>query len=510
MNQNYNIANLFFEAAGKYPDNIAIIHNSKRIDYKELEQDVLKTALQFKTKGIKKGDRVLIFIPMSIDLYRIVLALFSIGAVAVFLDEWVSKKRMELCCNIAQCRGFIGITKAQILRLFSKELRQIPVHLRIGAYSTFELKSKPDLIDFSSSDDTALITFTTGSTGIPKAAKRTHGFLKEQFNALLEKIEPLPEDIDMPVLPIVLLINLGIGTTSVITDYKASKPKKFNHQKVINEIIYNKVNRLTASPFFIKELSKYAINKKIELNSITKLFTGGAPVFPNEAVLYEKAFPKTFIQIVYGSTEAEPISSVTSSELITETETSFNKGLLVGFPYHKAEVKIIPISDNDIVINYSIELKECPINEIGEIIVAGPHVLKEYFNNDKALKRNKIFVDGKVYHRTGDSGYLSKEGKLYLTGRCATLFKQDEKYICPFLLENYLQNLPGVEIGTILHKNQKVIAVLELNDSSKKTSIEAQVKKLNVTIDRIVFLNRIPRDPRHNSKIDYEKLLTLC
>lgn len=510
MKSNYNIAGLFYEAASKYPDNIAIIHNAKKISYRDLEKDILKTATYFKAKGIGKGDRVLIFIPMSIDLYRVVLALFSIGAVVVFLDEWVNKKRMELCCSIAQCKGFIGITKAQILRFFSKELRSIPVNLKINSHKNIELNSKADLIDLSSPEDTALITFTTGSTGTPKAAKRTHGFLKEQFNALIEKIEPRPEDVDMPVLPIVLLINLGIGTTSVITDYKASKPKKFDPQKVIHEITSNKVNRLTASPFFIKELSKYVVTQKIELSSINKLFTGGAPVFPNEAVLYEKAFPKTTIQIVYGSTEAEPISSVKSSELILETEISLTKGLLVGVPYHKAEVKIIPITNEEIGINSMSELMECPDNEIGEIIVAGPHVLKEYYNNNKALKRNKIFADEKVYHRTGDSGFINEDGKLYLTGRCSTLFKQNEKYVSPFLWENYFQNINGVETGTVLNKNNFTIAILELNNESQKLKIEETLKRLPIKIDTVIFLKKIPRDPRHNSKIDYEKLLMLC
>lgn len=508
MNSNHNIANLFFEAAEKYPKHIAIIHNDKHINYEELEKDVLKTIHYFKSQGIKKGDRVLVFIPMSVDLYRIVLALFSMGAVAIFLDEWVSKSRMEICCKIAQCNGFIGIMKAQILRWFSKELRAIPINLKINGYKKISSQNKNELIDNSSNEDTALITFTTGSTGTPKAAKRTHGFLKEQFDALIEKIDPKPEDIDMPVLPIVLLINLGVGTTSVITDYKASKPHLFKPQKVADEIIKYNVNRLTASPFFIKELSKHLTKHNLILDSVKKIFTGGAPVFPIEALLYQNAFPHADIQIVYGSTEAEPISSIMADEIILETENNITNGLLVGHPYHKAEVKIIPISDDVISVNSIDDLMLCPVNEIGEIIVAGPHVLKEYFNNESALKRNKIFADGKVYHRTGDSGYLNEKGQLYLTGRCSTLFKQNGAYVSPFLWENYLQHINGVEVGTILNKNNQIILIIELNNESLKSSVEETLHKLPLKIDALLFLKKIPRDPRHNSKIDYEKLIS--
>lgn len=509
MSSSYNIANLFFEATQQYPQHIAIIHNNQKITYQELERDILKTAEYFKQQGISKDDRVLIFVPMSIDLYRIVLALFSIGAVVVFIDEWVSKERMELCCKIAQCKGFIGITKARIFRWFSKELRTIPLNLKIRGYKTIDSINKKELLFNSSIEDTALITFTTGSTGIPKAAKRTHGFLKEQFDALIEKIQPSPDDIDMPVLPIVLLINLGVGATSVITDYKASKPNQFKPEKVVNEIKQYHVTRITSSPFFIKELSKYLISNSIHLATVQKIFTGGAPVFPQEASIYEKAFPNASIQIVYGSTEAEPISSVISQDLIKETETSFTKGLLVGKPYHKSEVKIIPITDNVISISSINEFNECSVNQIGEIIVAGPHVLKEYYNNEDALKRNKIFVDGKVYHRTGDSGFLNADGVLYLTGRCSTLFKQNDVYISPFLIENYLQSLKGIELGTVLHKNSKILLIIELKDTSYKQSIEQQLNTFWLKFDQLIVLDRIPRDPRHNSKIDYEKLSKL-
>ena len=214
-----NIVDLFLAAATKYPDNIAIVEKDNTISYDQLKQEVLATAAYFKKKGITEGDRVLVFIPMSIDLYRVVLALFYLGATAVFLDEWVSKKRLELCCNLASCKGFIGVFKARVYSFFSKELRLIKIKLNLGTRGDEQIsvaQVNPDL--------SALITFTTGSSGTPKAALRTHGFLNEQFDALLEEIEPKATDIDMPVLPIVLFVNLGVGSTSVIANFNMAKP----------------------------------------------------------------------------------------------------------------------------------------------------------------------------------------------------------------------------------------------------------------------------------------------
>lgn len=502
MTHTTNIIHLFLEGCRKHPEQAAIIDGEKAMSFRELETEVSKTAQYFISKGIRKGDRVLIFVPMSMDLYRIVLALFRIGAVAVFLDEWVSKKRMEACCRITECKGFIGVLKAHVLRLFSKELRKIPVVLKLHHTQPDE-HPEPETTD---RNDTALITFTTGSMGIPKAAKRTHGFLNEQFIALREKIDPQPGDVDMSLLPIVLLINLGAGATSVIARFKSGKPQSFKPALICEQITKHKVNRITASPVFIRLLSEHLLAHRKTLTTVKQVFTGGAPVFPDEAMLYHRAFGNARIEIVYGSTEAEPISAIQARELSGANDALMSKGLPVGKPYHKADVKIIAITEEPISVTSEAELKLCPTGSIGEIIVAGPHVLREYLNNEEAVKRNKIFIGEKVYHRTGDSGYLDEQGNLFLTGRCATVFQSRGTTVYPFLYEYSFQRISGISIGTVLQIEGETVAVLELKDDARKTEVEERLKTMSLNFDRIIFLDKLPRDPRHHSKIDYERL----
>ncbi len=292
-----NISTLFLNAAKRHPKHIAIVYKKQSITYEKLAEEVKQTAAYFQQKGIKKGDRVLVFVPMSIDLYRTVLALFYVGATAVFLDEWVSKKRMELCCQIANCKGFIGVPKARFLVFLSRQLRAIPIKLRLRKKGREEAR-----LQAVENSDSALITFTTGSTGTPKAADRTHGFLNEQFNALLEEIDPSVTDVDLPLLPIVLFMNLGVGCTSVIARVKPKKLEKLNLSTITELMQNHNVNRITASPAFILKLAEKGY-QKID-NQIEKIFTGGAPVFPNQAFKITAAFPTTAVKIVYGSTEA--------------------------------------------------------------------------------------------------------------------------------------------------------------------------------------------------------------
>ncbi|MDH5380266.1 MAG: AMP-binding protein, partial [Cyclobacteriaceae bacterium] len=283
-------------------------------------------------------------------------------------------------------------------------------------------------------------------------------------------------------------------------------------ERIYRQMQKNRVNRLVSSPFFVNTLARYLNDNQLELPLLKKVFTGGAPVFPSEASTYINAFPTTQVEIIYGSTEAEPISSISAGELVLEKDNLLKKGLNVGVPYRKTEVKIILITEEDISVHDERELEEwvLPSGRIGEIIVSGAHVLREYFNNEKALKRNKIFIGEKCWHRTGDSGYM-ENGQLYLTGRCNTLIPVEEGFLSPFTYENYFQTIEGVEIGTLMKIDGKVYAILEVGERqlSNKQSIErikAQVLKAGVPCDEINIVSKIPRDPRHNSKIDYGRV----
>ncbi len=509
MQANFNITDLFWQASQKYPHKTAIIDkNGAEVTFAELQAQVEATAQYFLHKGIGKGDRVLVFVPMSIDLYRTVLALFKMGAVAVFLDEWVSWKRMELCCQVAQCKAFVGVWKVKVLAYFSADLRKIPIKLGVS-YRTMPYQNN---LPTTTESDTALLTFTTGSTGTPKAAQRTHGFLLAQFNALIQKLQPQEDDIDMPVLPIVLLINLATGTPSVIADFKASKPNTLKPAKLLAQIKAHNVNRMISSPFVVKALAHYLLDNNLTATTLRHVFTGGAPVFPSEAQLYRRALPTTHIEIVYGSTEAEPISGLIIPFLPAPAPIA-GQGLGVGKISPSATVKIIQIIDAPITLNNAQDLEalEMPTGAVGEIIVAGKHVLTAYFNHEEALLRNKIFIDGVCWHRTGDSGYLvspspNEEPQLYLTGRCHTLITQAGKVYFPFMYEEAFQQITGIEIGTILQIDTQIIAFIQLTHLKYKETAKTKIMNLPIPIAEIRFLKKIPRDLRHNSRIDYQKL----
>jgi len=225
----------------------------------------------------------------------------------------------------------------------------------------------------------------------------------------------------------------------------------------------------------------------------------------DRAKLYQEAFPKVNSKIVYGSTEAEPISSIGVEELLN-TSSSAEDGLLVGNIYSKAEVRIISLEKDSKHEMSALDFESIQQSEgeLGEIVVSGAHVLKRYFKNDEAFRENKIIVGDVLWHRTGDSGI--KRGKnLWLHGRVKQLIYKNGKYISPFIIEQRLSEIEGVSIGTLLELNSELVLCLE---TEKEVSFfDFLVEQFDV--DRLKCLKKIPRDPRHHSKIDYEKLKRL-
>ena len=219
-----------------------------------------------------------------------------------------------------------------------------------------------------------------------------------------------------------------------------------------------------------------------------------------------KAFSDTNIEIVYGSTEAEPISFIKAENLVKYAGQVIKTGLPAGDIVDDIELKIIKIVEgpvNEEEFNNLI----LPESETGEICVSGNHVLKEYYNNQEAQKQNKICTNDKIWHRTGDAGYI-KENTLYLIGRARQRFIYNDKIYYLFPYENALANINGVKIATIIEHDNNVLIVIEPEEAinNNKYNILSEIKRLEIPHNEIMIIKQIPRDARHCSKIDYERL----
>ncbi len=499
-----NIVNLFLEAAEQNLNKIALIHKGREITYGTLKEKVLIQAAYLRKKDIQQGDKVLVYIPMSIDLYIMLLAIFYNGSVAVFIDEWSNKERINQCCKMIDCKGFAGGWKAKLFALFNKNLRKIPVKVSITSDKFIHEGLPCEMLE----TDSALITLTTGSTGTPKAANRTHAFLFEQFKALEPLIKGTENYTELSTLPIVTMLNLGHGKTTVIPSFKTSKPKSFIPEKVFSDIEKYNIESIVASPFYTASLGKYGIENKLQNKTIKHIITGGGPVFPDAASDIVHTFPHAVNMVVYGSTEAEPISHIDANKLQNYT---VDQGLPVGIPDAQTDLRIIsflPDTYHEFTVD-EFDKITCETGQHGEIVVKGKHVLENHLGLDKKQLSNKIKTPSGLWHRTGDAGRVDIAGQLLLLGRCKESFVYNGQYVFPFIMEYRLQNIQGLKEGTIIQINNKPIIYYAPDTNFDTQFFNLALVELGLENIETKLIKALPKDPRHHTKIDYGRLKLL-
>lgn len=518
-----NLAALLKERAKRHPDRIALVDLKKgkdrSVSFRELSRRVRAGAAYLDAAGLKKGSTVLVFQPVSIELYEFLLSAFHCGVRVMLADPSAGRKFLQLCCQRVKPDAFFGSWKAQLLRLSTPGLRQIPVAICSeawfpGAKSWSTNGEEMPLLELPDSEP-ALITFTSGSTGVPKAAVRTHGFLLAQHRTLSKALAFEEGEVDLITLPVFVLANLASGLTSVLAATDLAKPGTPDVTAVAAQCERHQVTRCAASPAFFEGMLNGG-----NLPRLGKLYTGGAPVFPVLLRRLKVELPWALVHAVYGSTEAEPIAHFSAGDADDSTDviTRSGGGLCSGIPVPEIRVKIIrdqwgthvePMDEE------SFESLAATPGQAGEIVVSGDHVLRGYLDG-AGDQETKIHVGEDVWHRTGDAGWIDPAGRVWLLGRCSekmSVFSGKDglpadalRY--PFAVECALREVfPEARMAALDREGRRTLAVEGNEGMSGWSEMLATAQAMGM--DQVIALASIPLDRRHNAKIDYPALRSL-
>lgn len=294
-----------------------------------------------------------------------------------------------------------GNTKYILYSSINKNLKKLKIKININKIKSTENTNKLNIENLDEKEP-AILTYTSGTTGRPKVAVRTHEFLRIQGEILEKIMDYGKNDIEISTMPIFTLSNINSRITSIIADANFSELDKSVAQKIINQIIKNNANRMMASPGFLNLIIDYMLKNKMEIKQIEKIFTGGGAVFIDFLEKLKKVFPNAKVWTIYGSTEAEPIAKMEASNIQSEDIDKIENGygILAGEILGVNSCKIIKTGISEIGEINKKEFEKLEA-EIGEIVVEGENVLKGYLGG-VGDKENKFKVDGKTYHRTGD------------------------------------------------------------------------------------------------------------
>lgn len=502
-----------------------------QITFLQLDQESDKLAHGLEKIGITRGTRTVLMVTPGIDFFIIIFAMFKVGAVPVVVDPGMGISRMVHCFSQGRPTAFIGIEKAHVLRKlkprFFKTVKQwVTVGKRWfwGGYTLKELMSQtsePYTLARTSSDEMAAIVFTSGSTGPAKGVVYSHGNFVAQLAQIQKHFQIAPDEIDLPTFPLFALFDPILGMTAVIPDMDPTKPAFVDPTKIIEAVKNHGITNMFASPALLNRVGKYGKENGVKLESLRRVVSAGAPVSPSNIEQFSCMLSdQAQIHTPYGASEAVPILSISSNEILAETRSLTEKGygMCVGRPICDTRIHIIKITDEPITqFHERLLINE---SEVGEIVVNDPLVTRQYYNNRKADLLAKIpDSNGNIWHRMGDLGWRDKKGRIWFCGRKShrvisgsgsqTLFTEPVEAI----FNNHEKVFRSALAGAGKAPNQIPVIFVEPYEKvkNKKKFLQelqdlARTSPLTEGIQHFFIEKRFPVDIRHNSKIFREQL----
>lgn len=538
-----NVAARLAGAARTHGDRPAVIVPERRgpdgrrhyrsITFRELDEDSDRLARGLRRLGATRGTRLALLVKPSIDFVSLVFALFKSGAVTILIDPGMGRDNLIGCLEAARPEGLIAVPAAQALRAVLRwRFRQARLNVTVGrrwfwgGTTLDELRggawSGPELAP-TAADDPAAIIFTTGSTGPPKGVHYRHGNFDRQVTEIRDFYQIAPGEIDLACFPLFGLFNSAMGVTTVIPDMDASRPATVDPANIVEAIVDCQATQSFASPAVWNRVGPYCAVRGLRLPTLRRAMSAGAPV---PAYVLERLrdclADGAEVHTPYGATEALPVSSISASEVLAETaeQTRRGAGTCVGRRFPGIEWRIIRAVDGPLASIKDVE--SLPAGEIGELIVRGPVVTREYVTRTEWNPRSKIIDGDGFWHRMGDVGYFDDRERFWYCGRLAhrvltaagPMYTECCEAICnehPAVYRTALVGIgpagaqrPAIVIEPLAEK-------MPLTAADRSELVEgmrslARQNPLTAATDDFLIYSPFPVDIRHNAKIAREKL----
>ena len=245
-----------------------------------------------------------------------------------------------------------------------------------------------------------------------------HGNFDRQVTEIRDAYAIAPGEVDLAAFPLFGLFNCAMGVTTVVPDMDASRPARVDPRNIVEAVRDWNVTQSFGSPAIWNRVGQYCQQHNVELPSLRRVLSAGAPVPPHVLARMKGCIAvEGEVHTPYGATEALPVASISAGEVLAETRAAWaaGAGTCVGRKFPGIEWKVIEIVDGPIAsLADAVELRTA---QIGELVVSGPVVTSEYVTRTEWNRLAKIADDGRIWHRMGDVGYLDDRGRFWFCGR---------------------------------------------------------------------------------------------
>ncbi len=489
------------QTAKRYPNNVAFDFMGKPTTYKKLVSEVHACARSLKMLGIREGDKVTIALPNCPQAVYTFYAVNLIGAVANMIHPLSAEKEIEFYVNesesitaitldqfygkfekVRENTGLVNIVIASIKDELSRPIKagymltegrkqeRIPKDAPVIRWKEFMRLGNICFYDYRArrkADDVAVILYSGGTTGVTKGIMLTN----MNFNAMAQQVIGSnrmfePGDRMLAAMPLFHGFGLGVCVHSMLTHGgRCVLVPRFTPKSYARLIKKYRCNFIAGVPTLYEALLRLPSMEKADLSFLKGLFSGGDSL----SVELKKKLDlflvdhRATIQVREGYGTTETVTACCLTPPIRSKEGS------IGIPFPDTYIKIVK-PDTD---------EELPYGEEGEILLAGPSVMKGYMNNEEeTAKVLRKHGDGLTWVYTGDLGYMDEEGFVYFRGRAKRMIVTSGYNVYPGQLENILDANEFVQMSCIIgvpddYKMQTVKAFVMLkpgvpaNDNTK-------------------------------------------
>ena len=499
------------DTVAQHPDYIAFTFNETNTSYRELNEKVNRFALVLQNIGVKKGDRVAFIMVNSPTHVIAFFAVMKLGAIVVNISVGIQGEELINCLNNSGAkvvvtldlfvRNLYNVVKNTVVRtiilhsVFGLE-KKMPMeegmpHPQVFLEILASVGSAAEPVINISPSDVAVLQYTSGSTGSPKAATLTHANIvasviqsdtwmgvKGAGNAAVMCIIPFFHVFGMSACMLV----------SVLKGYRMILLPRIDLMDILSLMkmleTYKPISFPAVPSLWTAIMSLPSEAARTQFSSIQVAISGGAPLPPSVHDKFEELTGRKIME-AYGLSEAS------SATHITPYPTGAPRGS-IGLPLPDTEVRIMDMETGQI---------ECDVGEVGELVVKGPQIMQGYWNNKELTAA--VLRNGWLY--TGDMARMDKDGYFYLVDRKDDLIISKGFNIYPGQIEDILKRHPKVKDAAVIGipdriKGQAIIAVIALKEGMQGDKEEfLQYCKENMPDYRlpktILLRDEIPRDP---------------
>ena len=449
------------QTAEQYPNNIAFDFMGKSTTYKEMIANIHRCARSLKTIGIREGDRITIAMPNCPQAIYLFYAVNEVGAIANMVHPLSSEKELEFYINESQSVTVVTLdqfyhkfeairentcavnviiasvkdalsrpVRAGYMLTEGRKIQKIPEDAPVIRWRDFMRLGKSCFWNYSvkrTADDPAVILYSGGTTGTTKGILLTN----LNFNALAQQLvatNPMfrPGDKMLSAMPLFHGFGLGVCIHSMLAlGGRCVLVPRFTAASYAKLITRYRCNFIAGVPTLYEALLRLPNMEKADLSCLKGVFSGGDSLSVELKKKFDKFLydHKATIQVRegYGTTETVTACCLTPSHMFKEGS--------IGLPFPDTYIKIVKPGTDE----------ELPYGEEGEILLAGPTVMKEYINHpEETAQTLRRHADGLTWVYTGDLGIMDSDGFIYFRGRSKRMIISSGYNIYPAQLENIL------------------------------------------------------------------------